>query len=107
MIRSSSPFTERYNSIGSTAGESVFEETLKLNDQRIRSVVAVLKNSGLKRLLDLGCGEGKILRALFETPAFEEIVGMDVSYRSLELAQDRLRLDSLLAQRRNCRRDEL
>jgi len=80
--------------------ETVFEETLKLNDQRIGAVMAVLKNSGAKRVLDLGCGEGKILKALLETPAFEEIVGMDVSYRSLERAQDRLHLDSLPAQRR-------
>jgi len=80
--------------------ETVFEETLNLNDQRIGAVIAVLKNSGAKRVLDLGCGEGKLLKALLETPAFEEIVGMDVSYRSLERAQDRLRLDSLPAQRR-------
>lgn len=80
--------------------ETVFEETLKLNDQRIGAVMAVLKNSGAKRVLDLGCGEGKILKALLETPAFEEIVGMDVSYRSLERAQERLHLDSLPAQRR-------
>jgi len=81
-------------------GETVFEETLKLNDQRIGAVMAVLKNSGAKRILDLGCGEGKILKALLESPAFEEIVGMDVSYRSLERAQDRLRLDSLSPLRR-------
>jgi len=80
--------------------ETVFEETLNLNDQRIGAVIAVLKNGGAKRVLDLGCGEGKLLKALLETPAFEEIVGMDVSYRSLERAQDRLRLDSLPAQRR-------
>lgn len=81
-------------------GETVFEETLKLNDQRIGAVMAVLKNSGAKRVLDLGCGEGKLLKALLETPAFEEIVGLDVSYRSLERAQDRLHLDSLPPQRR-------
>lgn len=81
-------------------GETVFEETLKLNDQRIGAVMAALKNSGAKRVLDLGCGEGKILKALLETPGFDEIVGMDVSYRSLERAQERLRLDSLPPQRR-------
>jgi len=81
-------------------GETVFEETLRLNDQRVGAVIAVLKNSGAKRVLDLGCGEGKILKALLETPTFEEIVGMDVSYRSLERAQERLHLDNLPAQRR-------
>jgi len=81
-------------------GETVFEESLKLNDQRIGAVMAALKNSGAKRVLDLGCGEGKLLKALLETPTFDEIVGMDVSYRSLERAQDRLRLDDLPAHRR-------
>jgi 3' terminal RNA ribose 2'-O-methyltransferase Hen1 len=80
--------------------ETVVEESLKLNDQRIGAVMAVLKNSGAKRVLDLGCGEGKLLKALFETPVFEEIVGMDVSYRSLERAQDKLRLDDLPSYRR-------
>lgn len=75
--------------------ESAFEEKLKLNDQRIGGVLAVLKNSGAKRVLDLGCGEGKLLKALLETRDFEEIVGMDVSYRCLERAQERLHLDSL------------
>jgi len=51
-------------------------------------------------VLDLGCGEGKLLKALLETPSFEEIVGMDVSYRSLERAQERLRLDDLPPRRR-------
>jgi 3' terminal RNA ribose 2'-O-methyltransferase Hen1 len=81
-------------------GEAIFEETLGLNDQRIGVVMAVLKSSGAKRVLDLGCGEGKILKALLEMPGFDEIVGMDVSYRSLERAQERLRFDSLPAQRR-------
>ena len=80
--------------------ETVVEETIKLNDHRIGTVLAVLKNSGAKRVLDLGCGEGKLLKALLDTPAFEEIVGLDVSYRSLERAQDRLRLETLPPQRR-------
>ena len=35
-------------------------------------------------MLDLGCGEGKLLRELLKDKQFEEIVGMDVSIRSLE-----------------------
>jgi 3' terminal RNA ribose 2'-O-methyltransferase Hen1 len=45
--------------------------------------------------VDLGCGEGRLLRILLEDRSFEEIVGMDVSIRSLELARDRLRLERL------------
>ena len=43
-------------------------------------------------MLDLGCGEGKLLRELLKDKQFEEIVGMDVSIRSLETARDRLKL---------------
>jgi 3' terminal RNA ribose 2'-O-methyltransferase Hen1 len=46
-------------------------------------------------VLDLGCGEGKLLRELLKDKQFDEIVGMDVSIRSLETARDRLRLDRL------------
>jgi 3' terminal RNA ribose 2'-O-methyltransferase Hen1 len=46
-------------------------------------------------VLDLGCGEGKLLRELLKDQQFDEIVGMDVSIRSLETARDRLKLDRL------------
>ena len=46
-------------------------------------------------MLDLGCGEGKLLRELLKDKQFEEIVGMDVSIRTLETARDRLKLDRL------------
>jgi 3' terminal RNA ribose 2'-O-methyltransferase Hen1 len=59
------------------------------------TVIAVLRSAGAKRLLDLGCGEGKLLKALLEEKSLTEIVGMDVSYRSLEIASQRLRLDRM------------
>jgi len=54
-----------------------------------------LKSSGAKRVLDLGCGEGKLLQVLLKERQFEQIVGMDVSFRALEIAKDRLKLDRL------------
>src|SRR5207253_1168883 len=71
------------------------EKPLSLNQQRIGAVIAVLKSSGAKRVLDLGCGEGRLIEAMLKDAAFEEIAGMDVSHRALEIAQDRLRLDRL------------
>src|SRR4029077_14189471 len=41
----------------------------------------------------LGCGEGKLIRELLKDKQFEEIVGLDVSIRTLEVAQRRLKLD--------------
>ncbi|MDQ3602875.1 MAG: methyltransferase, partial [Actinomycetota bacterium] len=42
-----------------------------------------------------GCGEGRLLRTLLQERSFEEIVGVDVSVRSLRRARDRLRVDRL------------
>jgi len=75
--------------------ELVIEEPLKLWEQRLGSVVAVLKAGGAKRVLDLGCGEGRLIRELLDHREFKEILGMDVSFRSLEIASDRLRMDRL------------
>jgi 3' terminal RNA ribose 2'-O-methyltransferase Hen1 len=76
-------------------GEDVLEKPLKLHDERIGAVLAALRSGGARRVLDLGCGEGKLLRELLRDKQFEEIVGMDVSIRSLESARDRLKLDRL------------
>lgn len=75
--------------------EVKIEEPIRLWQQRIGAVIAVLRGAGAKRVLDLGCGEGKLLRSLLEEKALTEIVGMDVSYRSLEIASQRLKLDRL------------
>lgn len=76
--------------------EAMLEKPLSLNEQRLAAVTAALKESGASRVLDLGCGEGQLLRALLlAEKQFTEIVGMDVSCRALERAADRLRLDRL------------
>jgi len=75
--------------------ESKMEEPIRLWQQRMGAVVAVLRSAGAKRVLDLGCGEGKLLRSLLEEKSLTEIVGMDVSYRSLEIAGQRLKLDRM------------
>lgn len=75
--------------------EAQLERPLSLNDQRLATVLAVLKGSGASRVIDLGCGEGRLLRLLLAERQFTEIVGMDVSYRILETAADRLHLDRM------------
>jgi 3' terminal RNA ribose 2'-O-methyltransferase Hen1 len=76
------------------------EEKISLNEQRLGSVLAALKGSGAKRVLDLGCGEGKLLQLLLKEKQFEEIVGMDVSHRSLEIAHERLNIERLPSMQR-------
>lgn len=75
--------------------EIKMEEPIRLWQQRMGAVVAVLRSVNAKRVVDLGCGEGKLLRVLLDEKSITEIVGMDVSYRSLEIASQRLRLDRL------------
>lgn len=87
-----------------TTEEEEVEEFVSLGQQRIGAVVAVLRASGARRVLDLGCGEGRLVQALFKEKSFDEIVGLDVSYRSLARAKDRLRLERLApAQRKRVR----
>ena len=75
--------------------EELLEKPISLNERRLDEVVAQLKKSDAKRVLDLGCGEGRLLRELLKEKQFEEIVGMDVAVRSLEIASERLHLDDL------------
>ena len=75
--------------------ETEVEGQIGLNNIRLTTVTETLKQSGAKRVLDLGCGEGKLLRKLLAEKQFEEIVGMDVSHRALKIAQERLHYDRL------------
>ena len=75
--------------------EVTLERPLSLNDERLGTVLAALRASGAKKVIDLGCGEGKLIRDLMKDKQFAEIVGMDVSIRSLEAAQRRLKLERL------------
>jgi 3' terminal RNA ribose 2'-O-methyltransferase Hen1 len=60
----------------------------------------VLKASGAQSVLDLGCGEGRLLRLLLRERQFTRITGLDVSHRALEFAADKLRLDRLSSMQR-------
>lgn len=66
-----------------------------LHEQRLEKALEKLVQSGAKRVLDLGCGEGKLLKMLLKEKQFTQIVGMDVSHRSLEIATEKLNLNRL------------
>ena len=84
------------------AAEAAVEERASpsLHAQRLDAVASVLKEHGAARVLDLGCGEGRLIRRLLDEPGIAEIVGVDVSHRALEVAHQRLRLDELPPRRR-------
>jgi 3' terminal RNA ribose 2'-O-methyltransferase Hen1 len=75
--------------------EAAIERPISLNEQRIGAVMAALRGCGAKRVVDLGCGEGRLLREMLKEKSFSEIVGMDVSHRALEIASERLRFETL------------
>jgi len=78
-----------------TREEEAIEKPISLAEQRMGAVMAALRSAGAKRVLDLGCGEGRLLRELLKDKTFSEIVGLDVSHRVLEIAAKRLHLDNL------------
>ncbi len=80
--------------------DAVADRVPTLNTERLAAVLAALRGSGAKSVVDIGCGEGKLLRLLLDDKQFERIVGMDISLRSLRIASERLRLDRLPPTRR-------
>jgi len=77
--------------VGIVAGEP----KLRAHDQRLMAVRDELLACGAESVVDLGCGEGKLLRLLMPEKQFDRLLGMDVSYRSLEIAKDHLKLERL------------
>jgi 3' terminal RNA ribose 2'-O-methyltransferase Hen1 len=80
--------------------EDRMEERLKLNEERLGTVLSALKASGAEKVLDLGCGGGKLLQILLKEKQFTRIVGLDVSFKVLEIASDRLHLAEMPAKQR-------
>jgi 3' terminal RNA ribose 2'-O-methyltransferase Hen1 len=89
------PINEGRDEVTEPGGEDALEQAVSLNEQRLGTVLAALRGSGAHSVLDLGCGEGKLLRDLLADRQFEKIVGMDVSIRSLEIARRRLNFDRI------------
>jgi 3' terminal RNA ribose 2'-O-methyltransferase Hen1 len=75
--------------------EDLLEQPMSLHEQRHGAVLAALRASGARSVLDLGCGEGKLLRELLKDRQLERIVGMDVSVQALGRAAQRLGYDCL------------
>jgi 3' terminal RNA ribose 2'-O-methyltransferase Hen1 len=75
--------------------EEALEKPLHLHEQRLNAVTEVLKAAGARRVVDLGCGSGKLLKRLMAERQFNEILGLDISILDLEKAARRLRLDRL------------
>ncbi|MEY2398397.1 MAG: hypothetical protein QOJ00_1571 [Actinomycetota bacterium] len=80
--------------------EAVVEERISLNDQRLDAVTDAVNANGARRVVDLGCGEGKLIGRLLRDTKVEHVLGIDVSYRTLERAHRRLHLDTMAPRQR-------
>ena len=67
------------------------EPPVPLAERRIQAVLEVLHAERTPRVIDLGCGSGGLLSRLLADSYFERVVGADVSYRAITLADRRLR----------------
>ena len=80
--------------------EAKVKEHVRLRDLRLTAVIGALKASGARRVLDLGCGDGRLLSGLLKDGQFEEIVGVDASAAILERAARRLSLAEMAPRQR-------
>lgn len=77
------------------------EKPASLHDARHDAVIALVKASPVESVLDLGCGDGKLLSKLAKVSGLRKITGVDVSIYSLERAAKRLRLNELAPKARD------
>ncbi|WP_046496420.1 3' terminal RNA ribose 2'-O-methyltransferase Hen1 [Streptomyces odonnellii] len=81
-------------SSGSSGSEAAAKEP-SLADQRRDAILTALRDAGAGTVLDLGCGEGRLVQALLKDARFTRVVGVDVSVRALTIASRRLGLERL------------
>lgn len=75
--------------------QEVKENKETLHQQRLKLVLEKLKESGAKKVVDLGCGEGKLIRMMLKEKQFQNITGMDISYSELTKCKERLHWDEM------------
>jgi 3' terminal RNA ribose 2'-O-methyltransferase Hen1 len=71
------------------------DQPAPLAEQRRGAVLAAVRAAGARRVGDLGCGEGALVRDLLADPGIEQVVATDVAARALSAAARKLRLDRM------------
>lgn len=69
---------------------SMMTQMTSLHEERLDFVYRTIKETGARRVLDLGCGSGSLLYRLLADPQFREIVGLEESGLSLQQARSML-----------------
>jgi len=77
------------------SSEEIVETQLNLNQIRQAAILSILKSGNAETVIDMGCGEGNLLRLLLREKSIKKIAGVDVASRALEIAAEKLRLEDL------------
>ena len=78
---------------GGDGREGALERPIGLHERRLERVAEALRDAGARSVVDLGCGEGKLLQRLLRDGRFERLLGVDPSVHELARAAERLHLD--------------
>ncbi|GHV01970.1 3' terminal RNA ribose 2'-O-methyltransferase Hen1 [Clostridia bacterium] len=68
---------------------------IRLNDLRLQAVADAVIAGGAKAVIDIGCGEGRLIARLINHKQIARITGVDVSIRTLERAKSYLHYERL------------
>lgn len=72
-----------------------------LHEQRLQAVMAAIREVGAHTLVDLGCGEGRLLSLALGERSLTRILGTDVSTMALAHAERRLHLEGMAPMQRS------
>jgi 3' terminal RNA ribose 2'-O-methyltransferase Hen1 len=75
--------------------EQRLERGISLNERRMESVAGVVDGLRASSVIDLGCGEGRLLKQLLPMKGVARVTGIDVSHRSLQVARERLSVERM------------
>lgn len=66
---------------------------VRLHDLRLQRAAELLKATGAASVLDMGCGEGRLLKLLLREGQFRRLTGMDVATGPLKIAFENLHME--------------
>lgn len=67
--------------------ENTMTQMTSLHEERLDFVFRTIRETGAKKVLDLGCGSGSLLYRLLAEPQFEQVTGLEDSGVSLRQAR--------------------
>ena len=96
-VRDEDVATQDETDVQEEAKEAQAEEPMRLNDARMQAALEQIRalDPPAVRVLDLGCGEGRLLKMLLAERSLREIAGVDVAAHTLARAAQRLHLDTM------------